>query len=123
MLAQIRLPVCVATSSSPPRVARTLAVLGLAQRFGTDVFTASQVARGKPAPDLFLFAAERMGVDPAHALVIEDSQPGLQAARAAGMRVLQYRGGAHLAGQPAADEGFDCWSQFPDLLARIQVPA
>ncbi len=104
-------------------MARTLAVLDLAQRFGADVFTASQVARGKPAPDLFLFAAERMGVDPAHALVIEDSQPGLQAARAAGMRVLQYRGGAHLAGQPATDEGFDCWSQFPDLLARIQVPA
>lgn len=123
MLAQIRLPVCVATSSSPPRVARTLAVLGLAQRFGADVFTASQVARGKPAPDLFLFAADRMGVDPAHALVIEDSQPGLQAARAAGMRVLQYRGGAHLAGQPVADQGFDCWSQFPDLLAAMQVTA
>ncbi len=123
ILARIRLPVCVATSSSPPRVARTLAVLGLAQRFGAAVFTASQVARGKPAPDLFLFAADRMGVDPAHALVIEDSQPGLLAARAAGMRVLHYRGGAHLAGQPAADEGFDCWSQFPDLLARLQVPA
>ena len=123
MLAQIRLPVCVATSSSPPRVARTLAVLGLAQRFGADVFTASQVARGKPAPDLFLFAADRMGVDPAHALVIEDSQPGLQAARAAGMRVLHYRGGAHLVGQPVADQGFDCWSQFPDLLANVQVTA
>ncbi|WP_405401385.1 HAD family hydrolase [Paracoccus sp. Ld10] len=123
MLARIDVAVCIATSSSPPRVARTLAVLDLADRFGANVFTASQVARGKPAPDLFLFAAARMGVDPAHALVIEDSQPGLQAARAAGMRVLQYRGGAHLVDQPAADEGFDCWSQFPDLLAQMQVRA
>jgi beta-phosphoglucomutase-like phosphatase (HAD superfamily) len=57
MLADLDLPICVATSSSPPRVARTLALLGLTDSFGRHVFTASQVARGKSAPDLFLFAA------------------------------------------------------------------
>ena len=113
----------IATGGSLRRLEVTLRVSGLERYFTGHAFSADQVRQGKPAPDLFLFAAERMGVDPAHALVIEDSQPGLQAARAAGMRVLQYRGGAHLAGQPATDEGFDCWSQFPDLLARIQVPA
>nr|WP_111298470.1 HAD family hydrolase [Paracoccus saliphilus] len=118
-------PVCVATSSSPPRVARTLQVLGLDERFGPHVFTASQVAHGKPAPDLFLFAAAQMGCAPAHALVIEDSLPGLQAARAAGMRVLHYAGGAHLAGMPAPDgaESFVDWTAFPDLLSRIEEGA
>ena len=64
MATRMPLPVCVATSSSPPRVARTLAVLDLAQRFGADVFTASQVARGKPAPDLYLAAAASLGLPP-----------------------------------------------------------
>lgn len=97
-LAQIRLPVCVATSSSPPRVARTLAVLDLAQRFGADVFTASQVARGKPAPDLFLLAAERLGVAPEACAVMEDSPHGVAGAVAAGMRAVGFTGGTHLDG-------------------------
>ena len=97
-LAQIRLPVCVATSSSPPRVARTLAVLDLAQRFGADVFTASQVARGKPAPDLFLFAARNLGIDPSRCAVMEDSPHGIAGARAAGMRAVGFVGGSHLSG-------------------------
>lgn len=123
MLDRLTLPVCVATSSSPQRVARTLDLLGLADRFAADVFTASQVARGKPAPDLFLLAAARMGAEPAHTLVIEDSPPGIQAARAAGMAVLQYRGGAHLRDLPWPDSGvrcFDNWSDFPQLLLEIQ---
>ncbi|QDA35999.1 HAD family hydrolase [Paracoccus liaowanqingii] len=122
LLAALDRPVCVATSSSPPRVARTLEVLGLSTRFGPHVFTASQVAQGKPAPDLFLFAAAQMGAEPSHALVIEDSAPGLAAARAAGMRVLHYAGGAHLAGQPAPEghDSFADWRDFPALLARIE---
>lgn len=113
--------ICVATSSSPPRVARTLALLGLDGRFGAHVFTASQVARGKPAPDLFLYAAAQMGTPPARALVIEDSAPGLAAARAAGMAVLHYAGGAHLRGQaaPAGVTSFDDWSRFPALLEAV----
>ncbi|MBM3604757.1 MAG: HAD family hydrolase [Alphaproteobacteria bacterium] len=122
MLEALDRPVCVATSSSPPRVARTLQVLGLADRFGSHVFTASQVARGKPAPDLFLFAANQMNCPPARALVIEDSGPGLEAACAAGMPVLHYRGGIHLAGEPPVPgaDGFDDWAHFPEILSRIE---
>nr|WP_241865527.1 HAD family hydrolase [Paracoccus salsus] len=126
MLRQLRLPACVATSSSPPRVARTLNLLGLERRFGANVFTASQVAHGKPAPDLFLFAAQEMGVLPDHALVIEDSPPGIMAGLAAGMRVLHYRGGAHLRHLPAGDPQvpcFDNWAEFPQLLKDIEQGA
>lgn len=121
MLDALALPCCVATSSSPQRVTRTLDLLGLTERFGAHVFTASQVARGKPAPDLFLFAADRMGVAPARALVVEDSPPGLVAAIAAGMHVLHYRGGAHLAGVPPVGgevRSFDNWADFAQLLAE-----
>ena len=115
--------ICVATSSSPPRVAHTLQVLGLSERFGPHVFTASQVARGKPAPDLFLFAARQMGCPPERALVIEDSVPGIQAAQAADIRVLHYTGGAHLRDQPPQDgvTRLDDWTQLPDLIARLQT--
>lgn len=125
VLAALDRPACVATSSSPARVARTLDLLGLAGIFGPHVFTASQVAHGKPAPDLFLFAADWMGTPPDRCLVIEDSQPGLQAARAAGMRVLHYTGGAHLRDAPwgADPMRFDDWRGFPALLARIEAAA
>ncbi|MDE3010852.1 MAG: HAD-IA family hydrolase, partial [Pseudomonadota bacterium] len=72
-----------------------LDVTGLLSRFDPHVFSASQVARGKPAPDLFLFAAAQRGVPPERCLVIEDSRPGVQAARAAGMRVVGFTGGSH----------------------------
>lgn len=121
-------PSCIATSSSPQRVGRTLQVLGLAERFGDRVFTASQVRNGKPAPDLFLFAAARMGHAPADTLVIEDSIPGIAAAQAAGMRVLHYGGGAHLRGMdrailPANVQSFDNWREFPQLLIDLQAKA
>lgn len=125
MLAQLRKPCCVATSSSRPRVERTLQLIGLSEFFGPHVFTSSQVAHGKPAPDLFLFAASRMGVDPAATLVIEDSLPGIEAARAAGMRVLAYRGASHLRGHPLATpadvHSFDNWEDFPHLLEEIET--
>lgn len=92
---ELAVPWCVATSSSPRRVAMSLELTGLAARVGDRVFTASQVAHGKPAPDLFLFAANRMGVDPARALVIEDSLTGLRAGLAAGMTVWRFTGGSH----------------------------
>ncbi|TNC73304.1 HAD family hydrolase [Rubellimicrobium roseum] len=96
VLDRLLVPACVATSSSPPRAARSLAITGLDRRLPR-VFTASQVARGKPAPDLFLLAAREMGVPPSRCLVIEDSRPGLEAAQAAGMEVALYAGGSHLA--------------------------
>lgn len=98
VLDALDLPFCLATSSSPERLALTLEVTGLAPYFDGRCFTASQVARGKPAPDLFLHAAARMGVPPARCLVLEDSEMGVRAARAAGMTVWHFTGGAHFEG-------------------------
>jgi HAD superfamily hydrolase (TIGR01509 family) len=89
-------PFCLATSSSPERAALSLHLTGLDTVFGPRVFTASRVARGKPAPDLFLLAAAEMGADPAECLVIEDSLTGIRAGIAAGMTVWRFVGGSHL---------------------------
>ncbi|WP_232631929.1 HAD family hydrolase [Methylobacterium sp. Leaf118] len=91
----LRLPVCVASSSDPVRLRRSLDLTGLLPLFEGRVFSSAEVARGKPFPDLFLHAAARMGTAPAGCLVIEDSVPGVQAARAAGMRVVGFTGGGH----------------------------
>jgi HAD superfamily hydrolase (TIGR01509 family) len=88
-------PVCVASSSEPARIERSLRIVGLHERFAPHLFSAAMVARGKPAPDLFLHAASRMGVAPAECVVIEDSVPGVRAGVAAGMRVIGFAGASH----------------------------
>lgn len=119
VIADLGVKSCVATSSSPKRVRRSLELAGLAPAFGERVFTASQVANGKPAPDLFLYAAQSMGVAPEACLVIEDSRPGIDAARAAGMPVWRFIGGSHMRGLdiagPDDTDGirhFSQWSEF-----------
>lgn len=98
LLAGSRLQRCVASSSHPERIRLSLAVAGLQRFFEPDaVFSASQVERGKPAPDLFLHAAARMGVEPGRCAVIEDSLFGIMAAKAAGMMAIGYVGGSHAA--------------------------
>ncbi len=113
---------CVATSSSPERVKRSLAITQLDRHFQDDVFTASQVANGKPEPDLFLFAASSMGFSPSRTLVIEDSAPGLEAGYKAGMVVGYYSGGAHLQGvdpkESSCDLSIRTWSDFPEHLLQ-----
>ena len=94
-LAALTVPSCVASSSGPERLAQSLGLTGLADHFGARVFSARSVARGKPAPDLFLYAAERMAVEPDHCLVVEDSLSGVTAAVAAGMAVTGFTGGSH----------------------------
>ncbi|MEU1077057.1 MULTISPECIES: HAD family hydrolase [unclassified Streptomyces] len=89
----LTLPTCVASSGSHDKMRHTLGRTGLYERFAGRIFSATEVSRGKPAPDLFLHAARQMGVDPASCVVIEDSQPGVRAARAAGMRSFCYAGG------------------------------
>lgn len=96
VITDLAVPVCVATSSSPRRVESSLRLVGLWDRLGPVTFTASQVERGKPAPDLFLFAAQKMGVAPAECLVIEDSLTGIRAGLAAGMEVWRFIGGSHM---------------------------
>lgn len=86
---------CVASSSSPERIRISLETTGLAPLFG-NVFSAEQVANGKPAPDLFLLAAGSLGASPADCIVIEDSPLGIAAARGAGMRAIGFLGGSHV---------------------------
>jgi HAD superfamily hydrolase (TIGR01509 family) len=96
LLATLEAPFCLATSSSPQRLAVTLAATGLQGFFAGRCFTSAEVERGKPAPDLFLHAAHCMGADPARTLVIEDSEMGVRAGLAAGMTVCHFAGGAHV---------------------------
>jgi HAD superfamily hydrolase (TIGR01509 family) len=89
----LTLPSCVASSGTHEGLRHKLGLTGLYERFEGRIFSASEVAHGKPAPDLFLHAARTLGVDPAHCVVVEDSRYGVAAARAAGMRVYGYYGG------------------------------
>ena len=90
------IPRCIASSSSPDRLALCLDVLGLQSLFGPHVFSASAVARGKPHPDIFLHAAQEMGVSPAKCIVLEDSPSGVEAAIAAGMMVIGILAASHI---------------------------
>lgn len=92
-LDRIRAPICVASSGSHEKIRRNLALTGLAGYFGDRIFSASDVARGKPAPDLFLHAARALGASPEACAVVEDSAYGVAAARAAGMQPFAYAGG------------------------------
>jgi HAD superfamily hydrolase (TIGR01509 family) len=96
MLTRVAAPYWLATSSSPQRLALSLRVSGLAQYFANRCSTASEVQHGKPAPDLLLHAAGRAGFEPASCLVVEDSEMGILAAQAAGMKVWHFAGGAHV---------------------------
>ena len=87
---------CVASSSHVERIRLSLGLTGLDRYFGDAIFSTHQVARGKPAPDVFLHAARAMEVEPARSLVIEDSLAGVQGAVAAGMRVIGFLGGQHI---------------------------
>jgi HAD superfamily hydrolase (TIGR01509 family) len=101
-VAALGLPSCVASSSDPVRLRHSLGLTGLLPLFEGRIFSSTQVARGKPAPDLFLHAAAAMGAAPEACLVIEDSVPGVTAARAAGMRVVGFSGGGHWGHDPLA---------------------
>ena len=115
------IPRCVASSGDHERIRRGLSVAGLLDRFADGaIFSADDVAHGKPAPDLFLHAARAMGFDPAATVVVEDSTAGVQAAIAAGMRVLGYApdptGNAALAA--AGAEPFSEMALLPSLLGQ-----
>jgi HAD superfamily hydrolase (TIGR01509 family) len=124
-LAALALPVCVASSGIPERIRTSLKIVGLLDRFDPYLFGATMVARGKPAPDLFLHAASQMGVAPARCLVVEDSVYGVQAAISAGMTAIGFCGGEHcrpehadvLRGHGAMDVIFD----LRDLSAFIDA--
>ena len=95
LLAALPMPRCVASNGRLDRVRQRLAITGLLPFFDPHVFSASQVAFGKPAPDLFLFAAHQLGARPGDCTVVEDSVPGVEAAIAAQSPVVGFCGGSH----------------------------
>lgn len=124
-LDQITVPVCVASSSVPEKLRLGLETVGLYARFTPNVISGTLVAHGKPEPDVFLFAAGWMKVSPMSCVVIEDSVPGVKAARGAGMDVLGFTGGAHCSPEHAADlikagasSTFTKMAQLPALLKK-----
>jgi HAD superfamily hydrolase (TIGR01509 family) len=123
VLDSLHLPYCVASSGTHEKMATTLGATGLLPRFQDRIFSATEVARGKPAPDIFLHAAARCGADPSACAVIEDSPAGVEAGVAAGMRVYGYsaftperrlrEAGAHCT--------FDAMPHLPGLLLLAGV--
>jgi HAD superfamily hydrolase (TIGR01509 family) len=95
VLGRIRVPICVASSSYPEKLKLGLETVGLHERFAPNLVSASFVAHGKPAPDVFIYAAGWMRTPVPNCLVIEDSIFGVRAARGAGMRVFGFTGGGH----------------------------
>lgn len=108
-LASINLPMCVASSSNMARIQMSLTLTRLDGFFGKNFFSTDLVARGKPHPDVFLYAANSMKFSPEKAIVIEDSPAGIRAAKAAGMAVIGFYGASH--GGPA---------KLKDRLAALQ---
>src|SRR5579864_523079 len=116
---------CIASSGRPERLRHALSLVGLYDRFHPPVFSATEVAHGKPAPNLFLYASARMGVPPQRCIVIEDSLPGVAAAVAAGMIAVGFTGGSHCRPGHAArlsEAGaalvIDRMRELPAVLAR-----
>jgi HAD superfamily hydrolase (TIGR01509 family) len=110
---------CVASSGGLDKMRVTLGLTGLWDRFEGRIFSATEVPRGKPFPDLFLHAALRMNRQPFDCTVVEDSLPGIQAARAAGMRAMAYVGASHSDGAALALAGgrpFDAMAELPALV-------
>ncbi|HEY2477171.1 MAG TPA: HAD family hydrolase [Solirubrobacterales bacterium] len=116
-LDEIALPTCVASSGSQDKMRLTLGLTGLHDRFAGRIFSADEVERGKPAPDLFLHAASRMGAAPARCVVVEDSPFGAAAARAAGMAALGYAPDGD--GEALAREGATVFTSMAELPAQL----
>ena len=113
------LDTCVASSGAPEKMRFTLGLTGLWDLFDGRIFSASQVPRGKPFPDLFLHAAISMNVQPFECVVVKDSVPGVQAARSAGMRALAYAGEPYANRdvlRQAGGQVFDDMNQLPGLV-------
>jgi HAD superfamily hydrolase (TIGR01509 family) len=95
VLETLAIPFCVASNSPPAKLGLGLSVTNLFELVYPHIFCSKLVARGKPAPDLFLHAARTMGAAPADTVVVEDSVVGIKAAKAAGMTAIGFVGGLH----------------------------
>lgn len=120
-LDRIPIPTCVASSGTRERIRLALASTGLLERFAGRIFSAQDVPRGKPAPDLFLHAAGTLGVSPARCAVVEDSPVGVEAANAAGMTAFGFARLTPAAWLGRAAGGvFNSMDRLPALLAAAR---
>jgi HAD superfamily hydrolase (TIGR01509 family) len=118
VLEALTVPYCIASSGDHAKMRTTLGTTGLLSLFEGRLYSGTEVARGKPAPDVFLFAAERMGVPPERVAVIEDSVNGVRAGCAAGMTVFGFAGLVSAADLAAAgaERTFSAMRELPPLL-------
>lgn len=123
VLDTLAIPCCIASGSEPDRLEHSLTIACLYERFKGRIFSATMVKHGKPAPDVFLYAAAQMNADPKTCAVVEDGPLGVTGAKAAGMTVFGFTGGKHA--YPAlkqrllecgADAIFTHMSQLPALI-------
>ena len=117
----LRVPTCVASSGSHERMRITLGATGLLPRFEGRLFSATEVARGKPFPDLFLHAAAVLGAVPARTAVVEDSPVGAAAGVAAGMTVFGYTGLVPAHATALRDAGARCFVDFRELAPLVNA--
>jgi HAD superfamily hydrolase (TIGR01509 family) len=115
----IELPACVASSGSQEKMRLTLGLTGLWDRFAGRIFSADEVKRGKPAPDLFLHAASRMSTPPERCIVVEDSPFGIAAAKAAGMSALGFAAVTPAARLDGANAVFTAMEDLPGLISGV----
>jgi HAD superfamily hydrolase (TIGR01509 family) len=116
-LEEIELPTCVASSGSHEKMRLTLGLTGLYGRFAGRIFSGDEVEHGKPAPDLFLYAATRMSTPPERCIVVEDSPFGVAGAKAAGMAALGFAAATPFECLGAADAVFTTMVDLPGLVA------
>jgi HAD superfamily hydrolase (TIGR01509 family) len=117
-LERITASTCVASSGSHQKMEFTLGITGLLDRFAGRIYSVDEVERGKPAPDIFLYAADQMGVPPGRCAVIEDSVSGVTAGLAAGMAVFAFAGGVTSSSSLSLDRAvvFEDMCVLPELL-------
>ena len=125
-ISRVRLPRAVASSSGTQSLRVKLKMVGHWDLFAPHVYSADEVVAPKPAPDLFLFAAAKLGADPTRCVVIEDSINGVMAGRAAGMRVWGFTAGRHHGDDgderlltAGAERVFGSWAEAADALERL----
>lgn len=123
IIAQIQTPFCVASNSRPEKVRAMLKITRLFDSFEGKIFTASQVKKPKPAPDVYIYASEAFNINPSDCLVIEDTPTGVSAAKAAGMTVYGYS--AHSSAKRLLDAGadtvFDNMKDLPLLIHQYEI--
>lgn len=120
MLEATSFPKCIASSGPPLKIRQALQVSGLAPHFGDSIFSSYEVGSWKPAPGLFQYAANAMGFMPSQCVVVEDSEVGIEAASAAGMKAFQYvRNGEISSCRAGGRMPFDNMLQLPQLLVNF----